>query len=256
MIPKIIHYCWLSSDPIPVDLQNYMNSWKKQLPDYVFIKWDFNRFPKDKSIWVSEAFNNKKYAFAADYIRLYALYNYGGIYLDMDVEVLKPFDEFLQLNTMLSYENYNPIHSLEVAAFGVAKNESWIGECLKYYDDRHFVNSDGSYNMNVLPAIVADCIKKAGFNIITVSCLEEAKSIKGNNIPVFIPEYFSPKNYLTGKLIISENTFSIHHFAASWMPWYYRVENKFWHKLGLKNWKILLRFHNLFKYGTIKSITK
>ena len=99
MIPKIIHYCWLSDDPVPSDLQKYMRTWKEKLPDYEFMKWDFNRFDKQSSKWVAQAFDNKKYAFAADYIRLYALYNYGGIYLDMDVEVLKSYNPFLCLNT-------------------------------------------------------------------------------------------------------------------------------------------------------------
>lgn len=89
MIPKIIHYCWLSNDPIPADMQRYIESWKKFLPDYEFMLWNFSRFDINSSDWVKEAFKNKKYAFAADYIRLYALYNYGGIYMDMDVEVLE-----------------------------------------------------------------------------------------------------------------------------------------------------------------------
>ena len=87
MIPKIIHYCWLSNDPIPAKLKKCMDSWKKQLPDYEFMLWNFDRFAKDRSVWVSQAFDSRKYAFAADYIRLYALYNYGGIYLDMDVDI-------------------------------------------------------------------------------------------------------------------------------------------------------------------------
>ena len=70
MIPKIIHYCWLSSDPIPADLLSCMESWKKFLPDYEFMLWNFERFPKDKSKWVRDAFDNKKYAFAALLSRL------------------------------------------------------------------------------------------------------------------------------------------------------------------------------------------
>ena len=115
MIPKIIHYCWLSNDPIPDDLKSCMDSWKKYLPDYEFILWNFERFPKDKSKWVRDAFDNKKYAFAADYIRIYALYHYGGFYLDMDVEVVKPFDPYLCLVTMIGYEN-SKAKGLEVAA--------------------------------------------------------------------------------------------------------------------------------------------
>ena len=77
MIPKIIHFCWLSDDPIPSNLVAYMQTWKEKLPDYEFIKWDLEKFPKESSRWVTEAFDNKKYAFAADYIRLYAVYHYG-----------------------------------------------------------------------------------------------------------------------------------------------------------------------------------
>ena len=105
MIPKIIHYCWLSKDPIPKDMQMFIDGWYEKLPDYEFMLWDFNRFDIHSSQWVKEAFSKKKYAFAADYIRLYALYNYGGIYMDMDVEVLKSFDPFLKLKTMICFEN-------------------------------------------------------------------------------------------------------------------------------------------------------
>ena len=80
MIPKIIHYCWLSNDPIPENMQKWMSTWKK-LNGYEFILWNFDRFDINSSIWVKQAFNAKKYAFAADYIRAFALYNYGGIYM-------------------------------------------------------------------------------------------------------------------------------------------------------------------------------
>ena len=101
MIPKIIHFCWLSDDPYPQEIQRCLDSWKKILPDYESWKWDRKRFDINAIPWTKEAFEAKKYAFAADYIRLYALYNYGGIYMDMDVEVLKTFNPFLKLSTMI-----------------------------------------------------------------------------------------------------------------------------------------------------------
>ena len=109
MIPKIIHYCWLSNDPIPEKLQSCMNSWKKQLPDYEFKLWNFSSFDINSSQWVKEAFNAKKYAFAADYIRLYAVYNYGGIYMDMDIEVIKSFNPLLDREYILGYETQTGI---------------------------------------------------------------------------------------------------------------------------------------------------
>ena len=84
MIPKKIHYCWLSNDVMPEKLQRCIESWKINLPDYEIIKWDLTKFPLEKNIWVRQAYERKKYAFAADYIRIYALVTEGGIYLDSD----------------------------------------------------------------------------------------------------------------------------------------------------------------------------
>ena len=97
MIPKRIHLCWLSGDPYPAKIGKCLASWKKHLPDYEVVLWDTKRFDLESSPWVKQAFEAKKYAFAADYIRFYALYNYGGIYLDSDVEVLRSFDPLLGL---------------------------------------------------------------------------------------------------------------------------------------------------------------
>jgi mannosyltransferase OCH1-like enzyme len=105
MIPKIIHYCWLSGDPIPQDYQNCMDTWKQILKGYEFVLWDSKRFDINSVLWVKQAFETGLYAFAADYIRLYAVYNCGGIYLDMDMEAVKPFDELLNADIMLAYEH-------------------------------------------------------------------------------------------------------------------------------------------------------
>ena len=173
MIPKIIHYCWLSDDPIPNELQLYMNTWHKILPDYEIVKWDFSRFDKNSSIWVSQAFDNKKYAFAADYIRLYAVYNFGGIYLDSDVEVLKSFNDYLELPTMIGWQ-YNYC-GLEVAAFGAQKGEKWIKDCLDYYNNRPFIKEDGAFDLRVLPNIIQDVLEKNHYELARVSNIEKAQ---------------------------------------------------------------------------------
>ena len=162
MIPKIIHWCWLSSDSIPETLTKCMDSWKRVLPDYQFIHWNFERFPKGISTWVDEAFECKKYAFAADYIRVYALYKYGGIYLDMDVEVLKTFDGFLNRREFLCRENSASGYP-EVAVLGVEPHCPWVKLWLDSYNNRHFVNADGSMNMKPLPRVLEDIIKKSEF---------------------------------------------------------------------------------------------
>jgi hypothetical protein len=222
MIPKIIHYCWLSDDPMPKDILGYMSTWQKHLKDYEFIKWDFNRFPKDKSDWVREAFECKKYAFAADYLRLFALYNYGGIYLDSDVEVLKSFDKFLSLDTMMCYENTsgtnNSTFYLEVAAFGVSKGQKWIGDCLKHYEGRHFLKDNGEMDMLPLPEVVWKVLSNDGYVLKDVQNVSEAQSVKEKEIPVFPFDYFSPKNLYSMEVTVTDNTYSIHNYKGSWAP--------------------------------------
>lgn len=200
MIPKIVHYCWLSNNPVPEDLQEYMTSWKKILPDYEFRKWDFTVFDKASSEWVSEAFENKKYAFAADYIRLFAVYNYGGIYLDMDIEVVRKFDSLLSQPHMFAAESPDDPLMIEAGCFGAEKGNEFIGKCLEYYYDRPFVKQDGSFDTIPLPQIMKKIIVDNGLSVSTYSS-----------------DFFTCKSYQTGKITITDNTYAIHHFAGSWL---------------------------------------
>lgn len=197
MIPKIIHYCWLSGDPIPENLKKCMDSWKEKLPDYEFMLWDFERFDKNSSVWVQQAFDSKKYAFAADYIRLFAVYNYGGIYMDMDIEVLKPFDDLLNQKIMIAYENPEQI-GIEAGCFGAEKGNKFVGGCLSHYKDRNFIKSDGSFDILPLPKIM-------------LSYLPENQEIKP-----FDWHYFTNKSYKTGEVQPLQKSYAIHHFAGSW----------------------------------------
>ncbi|MBD5226351.1 MAG: glycosyl transferase [Bacteroidales bacterium] len=197
MIPKKIHYCWLSDDPVPENLNVYMSSWKRLLPEYEFILWNKSRFDINSVSWVKEAYEEKKYAFAADYIRLYSLYTYGGIYLDMDVEVVKSFNPLLNQKYILGYEKKNGI---EAGIMGAEKGADWVKECLDYYEGRHFKNPDGSLNTKPLPRILYSILKP---NI--------------NSMNIFPNEYLTAKSYYTGETAITENTYSIHHFAGSWL---------------------------------------
>jgi hypothetical protein len=198
MIPKIIHYCWLSNDPIPAKLQECMNSWGKNLYGYEFMLWNFERFDISSSIWVKQAFEAKKYAFAADFIRIYAVYHYGGIYLDMDVEVIKSFDDLLNYEIMMGYESI--AGRIEAASFGAKKNHPFMKKCLNYYDNRKFIKSNGRYDTKILPEIMKRIYDK---NLYL-------------NIHLYPAEYFSAKDGETGKIKITENTYTIHHFENSW----------------------------------------
>ena len=132
-----------------------MKSWKEKLYDYEFILWDLNRFDLNRSLWVKQAFEAKKYAFAADYIRLYAVYNYGGIYMDMDVEVIKSFNDLLRNDYILGYE---AAKGLEAGVFGAPKKAPWVKEVLEYYTSKEFALPNGLYNDTPLPIIMDEVL--------------------------------------------------------------------------------------------------
>lgn len=250
MIPKIIHYCWLSNDPVPTELNNYMATWKKHLPDYEFIKWDLNRFDIDSSVWVKEAFEKKKYAYAADYIRMYAIYTMGGIYLDMDVEVIKSYDDLLHLDYFICYEN-SKAEVPEVAAFGAKKGCEWVGMVMNYYNNRCFVKKDGTFDQIILPRVTKNVLQDNGVSFRDISSPKEMRGI--NNILYILPfEYFSPKSHVTGDSTITKNTYSIHHYLGSWIPCEQRFEHKFWLALGVKPHRFMWHLDKLLaKYMNI-----
>lgn len=210
MIPKTIHYCWLSGDPFPPLIQNCIDSWKRLLPDYEIKQWNLSNFDIESHPWVKEAFIAKKYAFAADYIRCYALYNEGGIYLDSDVEVLKSFDPLINLPYFIGRENDGEV---EAAVMGAEKGNPLFKILLEYYDKRHF-NVNGRYDTRTLPNIMYEFMYRS-FQVKSINGITEFKPLK-NELNVFPYDYFSPKSYKTGVLHITDNTFSIHHFTASW----------------------------------------
>lgn len=224
-IPKIIHYCWLSSDSIPDQFIRYIETWKKHLPDYEFKLWNFEIFDKKSSLWVSQAFDAKKYAFAADYIRLYALYHFGGIYMDMDVELLKPFDDLLNRDLFIGYESLKT-KNLEAGVFGASKENYFIGECLKHYENRQFIKKNGTYDMLPLPQIITPIYKKL------------------RSETPFSPDFFTAKSLETGEIETSENTYSVHHFSGSWTipirKKYMSLRSNLAKKTGIKVAKLLL----------------
>ncbi|GHT19962.1 glycosyl transferase [Bacteroidia bacterium] len=156
-IPKKIHWCWLSGDPLPKYLQKCVESWKRVMPDYEIILWDKNRFDIHSVKFVEDACTARKWAFAADYIRLYALYTEGGIYLDSDVRTWRRFDEFLHLGVFSSVEYYHNLLScrsaeyefagyyIQAAILGAEKGHGLIKLCLEHYqDEKEFKLREGN----------------------------------------------------------------------------------------------------------------
>lgn len=179
MIPKIIHYTWFSGDEYPEKIKVCIESWKKFLPDYELRLWDMNAIKDINSIFLKEALSVKKWAYAADFVRLHALYHEGGIYLDTDVMVYKSFDDLLNNLCFIGKENsmhwafdrYNGIQYLSSHCMGAEKGHPFIKDCLGYYLDRHFVLSHNEslplclrYNYVLLPYVQAIIAKEYGYN--------------------------------------------------------------------------------------------
>ena len=210
MIPKIIHYCWLSGDPFPLEIQRCIDTWHKMLPDYEFRLWDTKRFDIDSTKWTRQAFDNKKYAFAADYIRLYALYNEGGIYLDSDVFVYKSFDELLSLPYFIGCDQ---IGAFEAAVIGAEKGCEWIGEILKRYDGREFVKEDGSLDMMELPIVFHHRRWEEGYGFTLIHGLRQY-GIEPKRMYVFDGDHFNSRNQIEARR--TRNSYCAHNYAGSW----------------------------------------
>jgi hypothetical protein len=254
MIPKIIHYCWLSNDPFPEVIANCIATWKNILPEYEFILWDTNRFNLKQNIWVKQAFEYKKYAFAADYIRLYAVYNYGGIYMDTDVEVKKSFNGLLDLPYFIGTEGNGII---EAGVFGAEKNADWLLDCLSYYNGKTFLNDDGTFNTITLPKIMMQQIelKREIFVALKEDILEKHLFENNKKLLLFPKEYFCAKNLGTGQLENTSETYTIHHFAMSWIPLRHKFLANFKRKLmsifGVQTISFIINIFNLKKIKEI-----
>ena len=211
MIPKIIHLCWLSGDPYPTEIQACLDTWKKFLPDYEVWLWDTKRFDIHSTQWTEQAFAARKYAFAADYIRLYALYNYGGIYLDADVLVYKSFDPLLSLPYFIGEDHDG---SFEAAVIGAEKHLSFIKHLLDYYDGRSFVKEDGAYETDVpLPLIFRKQLMAGGYAFRRISGGQDYPLEEGV-LNVFPFDYFNSRDRLGARKYA--NSYCSHNFAGSW----------------------------------------
>ena len=207
MIPKRIHYCWFGRAPIPELAQKCIDSWHKYMPDYEYKLWNEDNFDISCNSYVKEAYEAKKYAFVSDYVRLYALYYEGGIYMDTDVEVLKPYDDLLTLSGFIGFEGtkYHPVGTGTIAS---VPGGQWLQEQLTAYINIHFIKADGSYDLTTNPVRITAIMKQNGFH-------QDGKEQVYKDMHVFPVDYFCPRQ-TTGEFLITENTYCDHHYIGSW----------------------------------------
>lgn len=224
MIPKVIHYCWFGPNKLPNSAKTYMQTWKKHLPDYEIKLWNEKNFDINLYPYAKEAYADGKFAFVADVCRAHVLYHEGGLYLDTDVEVLKSFEPLLNHTAFAGFEvstadivsNEKVIHT-QMGVIGSESDSKWIEQvlygfnCLKY--DKN--------NPTTINSLFDLIVVEKGFEL-----KDEFQFIE-NYLYLYPSEYFIAKDYKTGVMNISDSTFCIHHYDASWLSPLDRAKTKY-----------------------------
>ena len=208
MIPKIIHYCWFGKNPKPKLAEKCILSWKKYCSDYQFIEWTEDNFSLSSAPqYVQDAYTEKKWAFVSDYVRFVALVEYGGIYLDTDVELLKPLDSLLCHTAFSGTEDGNFVSA---GIMGCEKGYPLFREFRDFYKTLSFYNPDGTQNTTTVVVMLTEWCKAKGYRSENVY-----QEIQG--FAVYPSEYFYPLSNADRVMRKSENTIAIHWFAGSWV---------------------------------------
>lgn len=237
-IPKIIHYCWFGEKDMPALERTCVESWKKYCPDYKFVLWNEKNYDIRKCRYMNDAYDAKRWGFVPDYARLDILYQYGGVYLDTDVELLKNIDEFLQFKAFFSFETLNLV--APGLGFGSIAGNRFLKEMLDEYEDFSFINGDGSLNMTPGPRYTTDYFEKIGFRICNEMQIRD-------DILLLPSDYFCPMNQITGMYELTENTYGVHKFTCSWFDKEQRDEwEKYKAQIAKINERLLKTWQNAF----------
>ena len=209
MIPKIIHYCWFGRNPKPKLAEKCIRSWKKHCRGYKIIEWNEDNYDLSKApLYVRQAYEAKKWAFVTDYVRLQVVYENGGIYMDTDVELLKPLDSLLSYDAYFGFED--GVHVATGLGFGAVKGCNILKEMMDDYRDIPFVLEDGTYDLVTCPVRNTKILVSHGL------IPNDDKQILDSGILILPKRYFSPIDNRTGEKNVDSETISVHWFSASW----------------------------------------
>ena len=208
MIPKVIHYCWFGGKEKPLEVLQCIESWKKYLPDYDIIEWNETNFSIEHSIaYVKEAYEHKKWAFVSDYVRLDALYNYGGIYFDTDVEVFKSFNELLENESFFGFESKDYVAS---AVMGCEPKCIIIKEFIESYRERKFIINAQKLDTTTNVIVLTELLCKYGLK------KNGREQTLANSCKIYPQKYFASNSFINIFGKYNKEIYAYHHCLASW----------------------------------------
>lgn len=229
-IPKKLHYVWMGRGQKSQETLEFMQTWKKHLPDYELVEWNEDNFDINSVPYVKQAYENKKWAFVSDYVRLYAIYTCGGIYVDTDVEILKPLDRFLEHGAFSGFESPKNIPTGIMAS---EKGNLWAKALLDDYEGRDFIDKNGKMDLTTnVVTITRISVKQFG-----LKCNNQYQ-VLNEDVHIYPKEYFCPFDYTDKKskeqkhAAVTENTYTIHHFSGSWHTPMQKIRTKILGLLG------------------------
>ena len=219
MIPKISHYCWFGRGEMPQTALDCIDSWHKYMPNWEYKLWNEDNFDVNSQQYTREAYGTKKFAFVSDYVRLKALRDFGGLYLDVDFLVRKPFDDLMNEKAFAGIEGSkrNPVMMGVIAS---EPNGEWVKEQLTLYDGLHFIKEDGSPDMTPNTSRVLEAMVRNGF-------IADGKEKYYKDLHIFPTDYFCPRQ-TTGEYLLTESTYCESIGISSWAH-------------AGKSWKSLIR---------------
>lgn len=216
-IPRKIHYVWLGDQPLPPKDEEYIKDWQRLNPDFEIRRWTEKDIDLKKYPLVKKALDEKQWAFAADIIRMYAVYKEGGIYLDTDIELVKPLESLLKYKAFACFESN---FWFTTAVFGAEKHSPWIGKILKRYE---LGNVKQKINTNTyLKTVHSPSVYAKDYYDLQ---LDGKKRVYNDEFLTLSSDYFCPKHYMTGEMHRTKNTMAIHHYASTWHSLSERIKN-------------------------------
>lgn len=210
LIPKKIHYCWFSGNPIPDSLQRCIETWKEFCPDYEIVRWDESNYDISWSPYMVQAYERKKWGFVPDVARLDILYRHGGIYLDTDVELARNLDELLYQPAFCGVEKWGFVNFGGLS--GACRGNPVLGKMLDYRNTISFVMPDGTWNLTTCGSYETKPLADMGFRPDN-----SVQELSAGALNVYSSDFFHPFDYMSGETVRTENTFSIHHFSGTWL---------------------------------------